>query len=315
MDGRGGCCIAQYAGGAYDTSKVDRIMLRFRPIAPKPVAGGAVSGSSKLEKNVDSVYKAGRSKRRYVRENNKRCNRKRRVLSEEKKDEDGGSEETSVVTLLPLLPEMPDRKETPVRNNYYSYSAPSDLDLKAAAPTSAISSPVQQNPPPIWLNFNNGPTKRSDREDGYGRMVVMPQPVRPVGSLVTVERVTEGYVDGEEGLGYTDEERRKNLERDTCPGFISDGVNRVEWTNEAYRKMIGEGDEREMREGDLHQIVWLVMKERLPLMYTAFACRVRLQYTCRKERHSLTVPCDVWRMDGGGFAWRLDVKAALCLGR
>ncbi|KAK7858074.1 hypothetical protein CFP56_014543 [Quercus suber] len=37
--------------------------------------------------------------------------------------------------------------------------------------------------------------------------------------------------------------------------------------------------------------------------------------TCGKERSSITLPCDVWRMDGGGFAWRLDVKAALSLGR
>ncbi|XP_042496920.1 uncharacterized protein LOC122075815 [Macadamia integrifolia] len=305
MDGRGGCCIAQYAGGAYDTSQVDRIMLRFRPIAPKPVVGGGNSGSPIPEKN-DSVYKTGRAKRRYVRDNNKRCNRKRRVYSEEKKD--GSSEDTShtttVVTLLPLLPEMPDRKETPVRN----YSPPSDLDLKAVATSSSTSRPVQQAP--IWLNFNS-PAKGSDFGDVVDRMGVMQQPVRSVGSFVTVERVTEGYVDGDQGLGYTNEEKRKNLERDTCPGFISDGLNRVEWTNKAYKRMIGGGEEG----GGGVEMVWLVTKERLPLSCPAFACRVRLQYTCRKERHSLTVPCDVWRMDGGGFAWRLDVKAALCLGR
>ncbi|CBI15623.3 unnamed protein product, partial [Vitis vinifera] len=44
MDAKGGCCIARYAGGAYDMSKVDRIMLRFRPIAPKPTSAGSVSG-------------------------------------------------------------------------------------------------------------------------------------------------------------------------------------------------------------------------------------------------------------------------------
>ncbi|KAJ4973031.1 hypothetical protein NE237_006205 [Protea cynaroides] len=256
MDSRGGCCIARYAGGAYDKSKVDRIMLRYRPIAPKPAVGGSIAGNSTPE--------TGRTKRRYVRDNRKRCNRKKRLFSE--------------VTLLPLLPEMPDRKVTPTRN-----SPPSDLDLKV------------ETSGPIWLNFKEPTT------------VLMPQPVKPVGSVVTVERVTEAFEDGDQGLGYTDEERKKNLERDTCPGFISDGMNRVEWINEGYKKMMI-GD-------DVDEMVWLVMKERLPVTYPAFACRVRLQYTCRKEKHSLTVPCDVWRMDRGGFAWRLDVKAALSLGR
>ena len=53
------------------------------------------------------------------------------------------------------------------------------------------------------------------------------------------------------------------------------------------------------------------------LTHSAFTCRVRVVQcdTLGKERSSLTLPCDVGIMDGGGFAWRLDVKAALCLGR
>ncbi|KAJ4961630.1 hypothetical protein NE237_021540 [Protea cynaroides] len=78
-------------------------------------------------------------------------------------------------------------------------------------------------------------------------MVLMSRLVRP---FVMVERVTEAHVDGE-GLGNTDEER------DTYPGFISDGLNMVEWTNKAYRMMIGEG---EMVAGQ--EMVWLVTKER-----------------------------------------------------
>ncbi|KAJ4961700.1 hypothetical protein NE237_021610 [Protea cynaroides] len=123
MDGRGGCCIARYAGGAYDMSTVDRIMLRFWPIAPKLAVGGHVAGSCSTRENNHSVFRAGRAKRRYVRDNNKRCNWRRRVLPKEKKD---GLDDTTVVTLLPLLPEIPDQKETPSRKS------PSDLDLKAS---------------------------------------------------------------------------------------------------------------------------------------------------------------------------------------
>ncbi|KAF2305984.1 hypothetical protein GH714_009279 [Hevea brasiliensis] len=62
--------------------------------------------------------------------------------------------------------------------------------------------------------------------------------------------------------------------------------------------------------------VRLVMKEKiLPyLYYPTFTCWVRLQYTWPKEKFSQMFPCDVWKMESGGFAWRLDVKAALSLG-
>nr|POE72662.1 hypothetical protein CFP56_18663 [Quercus suber] len=59
MDGRGGCCIASYgANGVYDMSKMDMIMLRFRPIAPKPAAGAGSSGGSLPEK-ADAYVKSG----------------------------------------------------------------------------------------------------------------------------------------------------------------------------------------------------------------------------------------------------------------
>ncbi|KAL0415716.1 UNVERIFIED_CONTAM: hypothetical protein Slati_3403500 [Sesamum latifolium] len=60
MDRRagGGCCIARYAGGAYDKSKVDRIMQRFRPIAPKPAAGGgSLSAGSSASERGDPLSK------------------------------------------------------------------------------------------------------------------------------------------------------------------------------------------------------------------------------------------------------------------
>ncbi|KAI5664926.1 hypothetical protein M9H77_24249 [Catharanthus roseus] len=305
MDGRGGCCIARYAAGsAYETSKIDRIMLRFRPIAPKPVVKAADSVNSTAE-NVDttsSYIKTGRGKRRYARnnsnvDNNKRC-RKRKPSSPNSEENDkslsgGGSVsggDNTVVT-LPLLPETPSERT----KDYYS---PSSVDKKASLPT--------------WLSF--GKEEEVDNSHVLShvttteKMVLMlPQTAARVvqGTWVRLECITDTWVDLN-GLGRTDEEKLVNLERDTCPGFISDGLNRVQWTNKAYRDMMGDGGGG----------VWLVMKEgvRLPLTSRAFTCSVRL-VTCGKEKSSMTLPCDVWRMECGGFAWRLDIKAALSLGR
>ncbi|KAF2531555.1 hypothetical protein F2Q70_00030310 [Brassica cretica] len=195
---------------------------------------------------------------------------------------------TAAVTLSPL-PETPDKRAFP------------DLNV----------SPVendQKRNGPLWLSFSGGdhgmltPYKSAE----ISRRAVV------VSSCVTVERVTDAWINGH-GLGRTDEEKKMNLVRDTCPGFISDCVGRVTWTNEAYRKMAKEGAPGRSYD-NFHVNVRLVMKERPMLTYPAFTCRVRLQYTCQdRERGSVTVPCDVWRMDGGGFAWKLDVKAALCL--
>lgn len=277
MEGRGGCCIARYAAaGVYDMSKVDRIMLRFRPIAPKPATGGSVSPQA----NSEVCSKSGRGKRRHSKESNtlrntKRCIKKRRVLNEEK------------MVTLPLLPETPDCKDSILKQEKGG---------------------LVQNMMPLRLSFSQA----DDLKDGFLGGGLSADPVVPmappwvqmVGSFVTIECLTDAWVSGD-GLGSTDAERKLSLESDTCPGFISDGLGSVTWTNRAYKEMVG---------GEM--TVQLLMKQRLPtITYPAFTCRVRVQYTCGKDRVSVTLPCDVWRMDGGGFAWRLDINAALSLGR
>lgn len=86
------------------------------------------------------------------------------------------------------------------------------------------------------------------------------------------------------------------------------------WTNEAYSQMVTTGNHKDTWRNK----VKLGMRERVELpavnLFSAFTCRVRVQYG-KEGSHSMTVRCDVWRLDGGGFAWRLDVKAALSLGR
>ncbi|CAF2145132.1 unnamed protein product [Brassica napus] len=285
MDVRGGCCIARYGGygGHYSLSKAERIMLRFRPIAPKPSndGGGGSPGAGKYcssttsggSSDVSSNTKRG--KRKYHKEssgvNSRRCNKRKRP-------------NTRTAVTLSLLPDL---NVSPVEK--------------------------QRQNGPLWLSFSGGdhemltPYKTAEISQ---RTVV-------VSSCVTVERVTDAWTNGY-GLGKTDDEKKLNLAREACPGFISDGVGRVTWTNKAYRKMAKEDINIPVEDGapgmsydNFHVIVRLVMKERPMLTYPAFTCSVRLQYTCQdRERGSVTVPCDVWRMDDGGFAWKLDVKTA-----
>lgn len=129
----------------------------------------------------------------------------------------------------------------------------------------------------------------------------------------------DGHVGGRRwtrayGRGEEDESGEGHVSG-VCIGLCGEG-GMDEWC--AYRSMVGEQEERET-------MVWLVTKERAVGVMSnydtaAFSCRVRVQYSgcggsSAGDWSSLTLPCDVWRMESGGFAWRLDVEAALCLGR
>lgn len=279
MEGRsGGCCIARYAGGhasAYDMSKMDRIMLRFRPIAPKPAANGEVPTANGGTDGHGKAVAGGRGRRKSVKESSsssRRCtNGKKRKSSSPDQTAKSGQDQKAVT--LALLPEAPD-----------------------LSPTEQV---TEKEKPPMWVNFGVG----------LDLTAAMPPPQQEVVvSFVIVEGITDTWADD-----IVARNMMRRLEEDTCPGFLSDGWNRVWWTNEAYRRMVM-GDTW----GDHRMEVSVVMRERVPDTLQAFTCRVRVQRSCDGKQirgSSLTLPCDVWRIDGGGFAWRLDVDAALSLGR
>lgn len=280
MDGGNGWPAARYAGGPHDSTIMNRIMLRFRPIAPKPVAGGSSPGSTPENKNMELVTKR-RAKRKYVRvKKSSKC----KSNKEDEANKDGSSlyEDNGTVLTLQLMPEI----STGVKNTIQNTGSQ-----------------------PFWMNFQKSENSEffpvgSDQLD---RTVEM-QKKRVVESWVIVDRMTNAMVEGE-ALGSTDMEKMMNLEADTCPGMISDGLDRVQWVNLAYRRMVdpleGSGKAPEL-------VTWLVVKEKILLPNTpAFACTVRILYM----KNSQTMPCDVWKMEFGGFAWRFDAKAALRLGR
>ncbi|XP_076915591.1 uncharacterized protein LOC143574998 [Bidens hawaiensis] len=312
MSGRGGgYCIARYGGGGvggcgmYGMSKVETIMLKFCPIAPKPVAAGSGGSATGSEEYV----KCGRSKRKYVRVNKKKKdninnNKKARTKASSSPAVTADPSQSQPVVTLPLLPETRSERKQPV-------TCFPDL-------VSPLETTVSTLKTPVWLSFNNNKLNHMNQEQiRVDTVGVKPSRQPKVVSSVTVECVTDTWVDSE-GLGRTDEERVKNMEKDTCPGFISDGEDRVVWTNKAYRQMAGVRGH--VVDGDDMAVV-LVRKDKLtplPVTYPAFTCKVKVTSAANTPSPlspTLTLPCDVWRMERGACAWRLDVKAALSLGR
>ncbi|KAJ9152770.1 hypothetical protein P3X46_026296 [Hevea brasiliensis] len=313
MDGGERWRMIRWAGGTQDKTIIDQIMLRFRPIAPKPATGAPDSDISSLNsKNL--LLSERRTKRKYVRirKNNKLFKRNQIVSSSSDqgkgKEREDGSFQKAVT--LQLLPERSDDQPKDSTERGRSWC---NLDLTKEL----VHDPENNQIASMWLKLKQPVICREDHQT----VAMVPKKRLVLESWVTVESVmdTNGCMEGRE-LGCTDVERVKYLEKDTRPGFISDGSNRVRWVNGAYQRMVSVMKEKENEgQGQSGEImVWLVTKEKLiPYMYScAFTCWVRLQYAWKEKKYSSQmVPCDVWRMDCGGFAWRLDVEAALGLGR
>ncbi|GLT33134.1 hypothetical protein SLA2020_077460 [Shorea laevis] len=280
-------------GFAQDKTVINRIMLRFRPIAPKP-AGDSGSGGSFVDNKSSLLYRA-RSKRKYVRVRKNTGHKRRKRAS--------SLTEEKVTATLQLLPE---ENESNAQANNLNHPVNTNINAGGAV----ISESINYLPQP-WVNHHNRVIDNTCNGQGSDLMVMVKREI--VESWVTVECVTDITCMEARAMGHTDVERMKNLEGDSCPGFISDSLNRVQWVNVAYRRMLSVREGKDGRSPEMR--VWLVVKENLPCLCPAFSCKVRVQYTWQKEKWSRTVPCDVWRMDSGEFAWRLDVEAALTLGR
>ncbi|XP_074314853.1 uncharacterized protein LOC141651024 [Silene latifolia] len=156
MDGNGGCCIARWTDGGHvvSGSKMDMIMLKFRPIAPKPVSPtGTPAATSDSSNNSprDGPHAKGPTRGRRKNNNNnsktkvsKSSNngRKRKSNSPENRTaeifhQDDYQDQTvggGGVTLLPLFPEAPDLSPTNQQEDPNNHN----------------------NNVPIWVNFNEG---------------------------------------------------------------------------------------------------------------------------------------------------------------
>lgn len=364
--------------GGMDQTIISRLMLKFRPIAPKPVSPGSAASGSETSKLID--LPAGRvkfQKRKYVRsrKNNARRSSAKRTgrknedgLSDKergKKKEGVEEEEEEDVNVLRLMPEKAEEELT-VGNGVLTSSAilgpswerpqlPADLtigffgtpeeswnmQLLPVDSHGVFSSLASQSA--LYLSDQQQPEISSSH---FGCRLLRrppdwPVPVQDSGfsgprMVAVVETVT---VDCHAGidpweLGVTDTEIINTLGLDTSPGFVSNSSNEVRWVNGAFRRMLT-AVEGQISWPPLHPrgaAVVLEVKNELPGWCRAFSGRVKvkLRRECRGRygdddklsvpetgcnKWQQVVPCDVWRMDGGGFAWRLDFKAALTLGR
>lgn len=284
-------CIA--ADGK-DNLIIDQIMLRYRPIAPRPLTAES-SGQALATK--DGMLKRKRVKRKYVRVKKKKSKNTGCSLS----INDNGSwfDLDKAVAML----EKSKGNELVVTDPLQNVSNWISFDLPGNDRKSFMNNLISSTPSEHLSSDLHGVD-----------LAPAVQPRKVVESWITMESVT-GTCEDRRLLGYTDEEIWKNLESDSCPGFISNSFDEVLWVNPAYRRMLDLNSEGRVPAAEV--AVWLgvkVEKSMVEKYLPAFSCRVRIVYRLSEKKTQMVVPCDVCKMDSGGFAWRLDVRSALSLG-
>ncbi|XP_040385509.1 vegetative cell wall protein gp1-like [Oryza brachyantha] len=311
MERKGGCCLApRYAGQAAMAGQMGKIMLKFRPIAPKPAAMSPAPAPAP----APAAPGAGRGKRKAVGGGGRRGRKPKKPAA------------TAAVTAphAPAPVPVPAAEAVPKvvggckereKEKEKSFSSPSS---SSSGMTSVDSSPPP--PPSATLPLLPVPpmeTMTTQVAGGSelppavapahsaGPSVVAPRPLLPAAALVTVEDVTSVWRDGADAPSSA--ARAGDEHDDDAPAFVSDQWGRVTWTNAAFHRAVAPGLSR----------VALAAKGAVPAWGSCagFTCRVRVHPSSPHRRGgSLVAPCDVWRLDAAGcYLWRLDLQAALSL--
>ncbi|XP_074588769.1 uncharacterized protein LOC141844664 [Curcuma longa] len=164
--------------------------------------------------------------------------------------------------------------------------------------------------------------------------VIAPQPVRPVGSSISVTLISP-HVEAETTpapVARRREEVEAEVESDALPAVVSDCRNRVRLANSAYREMVGQpecpwidamvmavdggrGPATRRRPRRISGEVMLDVEESaMPKTAAGFSCRARIEWACNGRKNCVTAPCSVIRLfcesNDYLFAWRFDTCQA-----
>ena len=154
--------------------------------------------------------------------------------------------------------------------------------------------------------------------------VLAPQPVRAVGSTITVHNVVT-LDPHSTPLTEPFESVQERLDKAEMPSVLTDLKFRVRWVNSAYKRLVGQpkltwlasavnvsADDDSPPSLRLAGDVSLVCDaSQLPPEIAAFTCRVGIQWSHQGEHSAMSVPSQVVRLDdatvGGLYVWGFDV--------
>ncbi|KAJ4962248.1 hypothetical protein NE237_022187 [Protea cynaroides] len=186
----------------------------------------------------------------------------------------------------------------------------------------------------------NSPTTESPQEDHLLQKlqapllcckVIAPQPVRPIGSSISVRWINEDSSSTSTACAMPlhalrrPEEVEEEVESEVLPAVVSDSNNRVRLANSAYKEMVGQPEcswldatYASLRGGACKRISGDVMLNlsdaAVPPSCNGFSCEVRIEWGNDGKKSYICAPCDVIRLSCVSkdylFSWRFHTKEA-----
>ncbi|CAA6657538.1 unnamed protein product [Spirodela intermedia] len=211
------------------------------------------------------------------------------------------------------------------------------LTLSLLPFSSAASSFAGAIPPPeakkkaketTTLDLNSDPEACATADDPLAPakpQIIVPQPVRPIGSSISV-----GYISEDKGdvravpASKKPEEVEEEVESEALPAVVSDSNNRIRLANSAYKKMVGQPEcswlDFMVRNGGAgsNRINGEVMLDlsgsAVPTSSNGFSCSVTIEWACNGRRTFVRAPCDVNKLFCESknylFAWRFHTEVS-----
>ncbi|XP_010274490.1 PREDICTED: uncharacterized protein LOC104609803 [Nelumbo nucifera] len=159
------------------------------------------------------------------------------------------------------------------------------------------------------------------------RSVITPQPVRPIGSSISVVFISENPTPTfNMHTSKRPEEVEEEVESEALPAVVSDSNHKVRLANSAYKEMVGQPEcpwldatyDGRLRGSACKRISGEVMLDipglKVPVSSNGFSCRVTIEWGSNGKKCSINAPCDVIRLSCESkdylFTWKFHTSEA-----
>ncbi|XP_026662127.2 uncharacterized protein LOC103711346, partial [Phoenix dactylifera] len=222
---------------------------------------------------------------------------------------------------LPLLPSFSAPEKPPIKTS----GDPLTLSLLPPNPSPDSDRDLVSVAPPRGI-----PVERDLLQKLQQPKVIVPLPIRPVGSSITIGPITLDTGPAPPAPAKKPQEVEEEVESDLLPAVVSDSRNRVRIANSAYKEMVGQPEcpwldlmasvgsrslGMRLASRRISGAVMLDLSESsVPLTSKGFSCRARIQWASNGTKTLIHVPCDVRRLYCDSkdylFTWRFRTAEA-----
>ncbi|KAE8685743.1 NADH-ubiquinone oxidoreductase-related-like protein [Hibiscus syriacus] len=315
------------------TAKTAEIMSRYRPIAPKPeaaAANGMDESSAMSQKIRQSPYLRNLWPQLQARPSRSR-KRGRAALSP-----------PTLKRVKTHVFGLPSHVTSPSKNlslhgfSHGFLSVRGGMEISSTQPASLVTLPLLPCPPLSFMESSAGEkvidlntvAEIPEEKDllkqlqgtPFSSSVIAPQPIRPVGSSISVGCISENpKLNSPMKVPKKPDEVEEEVESEALPVVVSDSNNKVRLANSAYNEMIGQPEcpwLDSMVAGGRKRICGEVLLDLcdgiVPLESKGFSCWVRIEWGNEGKQMAIKAFCDVMRLSCMSkdylYAWRFHTN-------